>query len=598
MVGQTRLVLVLGDVTQQDTDAVVNAANSGMLGGGGVDGAMNRAGGAELIAAREAWVARHHRLPAGDAVATTAGAMPARMVIHTVGPIWQGGRAGEAETLARAYRSCLRVARAEGLRSVSFPSLSTGAYGYPLELAAGVAMAAVREELAASAGDFDEVRFVLHDERSLEAFRGSLVATAQEDMSPTGAPATAPGQEGAHQPKEGTMPVARKIDSFIERSSWIRRMFEEGSRLRAQYGDDKVFDFSLGNPNLEPPAEFDAAVHDLLTNHGPGTHGYMPNAGYPETRAAVAAYLTREQGVEIPAGNVVMTTGAGGALNVVFKAILDEGDEVIVPAPYFVEYDFYTDNHGGVLKRVQTTPDFDLDVAAIQAAITSKTRAVLFNSPNNPTGRVYSEASLHELGRLLEREWAERGRIIYLIADEPYRKIVYDGVQVPSAFAAYPHTLVITSYSKDLSLSGERIGFVAAHPAIPEVERLMAGLILANRILGFVNAPALMQRAITRLQGVRVDLASYKRNRDVLHQALVDAGYSVPTPEGAFYLFPQSPVADDIEFVRELQERLVLVVPGTGFHGPGHFRISYCVAPETVDGALPVFAELGKKYFG
>jgi aspartate aminotransferase len=410
--------------------------------------------------------------------------------------------------------------------------------------------------------------------------------------------ATEAGHGGVDEPKEETMPVARKIDSFIERSSWIRRMFEEGARLRAEHGADKVFDFSLGNPNLEPPAEFDAAVQDLLTNHGPGTHGYMPNAGYPDTRAAVAAYLTEEQGVEIPPANVVMTAGAGGALNVVFKTILDEGDEVIVPAPYFVEYDFYTDNHGGVLKRVATTPDFDLDVAAIEAAITPKTRAVLFNSPNNPTGRVYSEASLRALGRLLEHERAERGRIIFLIADEPYRKIVYDGVQVPSAFAAYPHTLVITSYSKDLSLSGERIGFVAAHPAIPEVERLMAGLILANRILGFVNAPALMQRAVARLQGVRVDLAPYQRNRDVMHKALVDAGYSVPSPQGAFYLFPKSPLADDIEFVRELQEQLVLVVPGTGFHGPGHFRVSYCVAPETVDGALPIFAELGKKYFG
>ena len=393
------------------------------------------------------------------------------------------------------------------------------------------------------------------------------------------------------------MPVARKIEGFMERSSWIRRMFEEGARLKAEHGVDKVFDFSLGNPNLEPPEEFHRVLRELIADEGPCWHAYMANAGYQHTREAVAAYVSREQGVEVPAQNVVMTSGAGGALNVIFKAILDEGDEVLVPRPYFAEYDFYIDNHGGVVRHVDTTPEFDLDLVALEKAVGPKTRAVLINSPNNPTGRVYSAEAITGLGKLLERTWIQCGRVVYLIADEPYRKIVYDGVTVPSVMAAYPNTIVATSYSKDLSLSGERIGFLAAHPDIPEVGRLMGGLILANRILGFVNAPALMQRAVALLQGTAVDIAPYQRNRDVLYRALVEAGFSVPHPDGAFYLFPRAPIDDDVAFVRELQEKLVLVVPGSGFGGRGHIRIAYCVAPETVDGALPLFREVAARYF-
>jgi aspartate aminotransferase len=392
------------------------------------------------------------------------------------------------------------------------------------------------------------------------------------------------------------MPVAKKIDSFMERSSWIRRMFEEGARLKAEHGAEKVFDFSLGNPNLEPPEAFHDVLLDLLEERTPGAHGYMPNAGFTEVRAAVAEQVSREQELEVPAGHVVMTSGAGGALNIIFKAILDPGDEVLVPRPYFVEYDFYVDNHGGVLKSVPTTADFDLDVEALEAAITSRTRAILLNSPNNPTGRIYREESLASLGRMLEQRWLECGRVIFLISDEPYRKIVYGGARVAPLMKYYPNTLVTSSYSKDLSLSGERIGYVAVHPKVPDTPRLMGGLIMANRILGFVNAPALMQRAVARLQGEVVDLTPYQRNRDLLYKSLTDVGYDVPNPEGAFYLFPKSPIEDDIEFVRELQERLVLVVPGTGFHGPGHFRLAYCVAEETARGALPVFEELGRKY--
>ncbi len=394
------------------------------------------------------------------------------------------------------------------------------------------------------------------------------------------------------------MPTAKKIEGFCERSSWIRRMFEEGDRLKAIHGCENVFDFSLGNPNVEPPVEFQRVLEELVHDPAPGLHGYMPNAGYTEAREAVAQYLTDDQRVDVPAANVVMTCGAGGALNVILKAILDPGDEVIVPNPYFVEYSFYVDNHGGVLKPVDTTADFGLDLEAIEAAIGKSTRAILINSPNNPTGRVYPAESLSRLGELLRRKCVETGRIIHLVSDEPYRRIVYDGVRVPAVMAAYENSLIASSYSKELSLAGERIGYLAAHPAIPCVETLMEGLILANRILGFVNAPALMQRAVTRLQGVGVDLSLYERNRRVLYEALADAGYRVTLPEGAFYLFPRSPVEDDVAFARELLEHQVLVVPGVGFGAPGYFRMAYCTAPDVVDGALPALREMGAKYRG
>jgi len=394
------------------------------------------------------------------------------------------------------------------------------------------------------------------------------------------------------------MPVAKKIAEAACRSSWIRQMFEEGACLAEIHGCDKVFDFSIGNPNLDPPEEFHMVLEDLVKDRAPGVHGYMSNQGYPEACAAVAAYLTRDQGVPLSGEHVVMTCGAAAAANVIFKAILDPGDEVIVPRPYFVEYGAYVDNHGGVLKTVASLADFDLDLDAIGAAITSKTRAVLVNSPNNPTGRVYSAETLAALGRLLERKTKENGRVIYLVSDEPYRRIVFDGVRVAPAMSAYQNTIVASSYSKELSIPGERIGYVAANPAIPEVDKLMDGLVMTNRILGFVNAPALMQRAVTRLQGVGVDVTPYRRNRDVLYECLTDAGFEVFKPQGAFYFFPRAPIEDDVAFCREMQEHLVLVVPGSGFGLAGHFRMAFCVAPEVVDGALPAFREVGAKYFG
>ncbi|MBF0530670.1 MAG: pyridoxal phosphate-dependent aminotransferase [Deltaproteobacteria bacterium] len=391
------------------------------------------------------------------------------------------------------------------------------------------------------------------------------------------------------------MPLANKIEGFIDRASWIREMFEAGTRLKAQVGAENVFDFSLGNPDLEPPEKFRTVFQELAAEETPGRHAYMSNAGWPEVRAQVADYISREQNRRFSADDVLMTCGAGGALNVALKTVLDPGDEVIVPRPYFVEYNFYIDNHQGVIKLADTNPDFTLNLDNIAAAATSRTRAVLINSPNNPTGVVYPEENLRELGGLLEKMSSKVGRPVVLIADEPYRKIVYDGVQVPSVFHHYQYSLSLTSYSKDLSLPGERIGFLAVHPDMPRKTRLIAGLILCNRVLGFVNAPALMQRAVARLQGCHVDIDIYRKRRDLFVKGLKEAGYGLTVPQGAFYLFPKSPVADDVAFIRELQKENILGVPGSGFGGPGYFRLCYCVPEKVIENSLPGFKRVHDK---
>ncbi len=392
------------------------------------------------------------------------------------------------------------------------------------------------------------------------------------------------------------MSVAKHIENIMVRSSWIRKMFEEGARLKAIHGADNVFDFSLGNPNLEPPAQFHAVIRELLENPVPGSHGYMANPGYPEVRKSVAEYLTREQGVVFSAEDIVMTCGAAGGLNIIFKAILDPGDEVLTPTPNFVEYGFYVGNHGGVLKTVPSLSDFQLDVDAISSALTEKTKAVLINSPNNPTGQIYTREKLLQLGQILTNWRRETGRTIFLISDEPYRKIVYDGAEVPSIYECYAESIMTTSYSKDISIPGERIGFVAVSPSSAYKKELAGALALTNRILGFVNAPALMQRAVARLQGIRADISEYARKRKILCDGLEACGYRFVRPPGTFYLFPQSPIPDDVAFVKALQEELILVVPGSGFNGPGYFRIAFCVSDETIQKALPGFGRVMKKF--
>jgi aspartate aminotransferase len=392
------------------------------------------------------------------------------------------------------------------------------------------------------------------------------------------------------------MTIAEKMQTFLERSSWIRRMFEQGAQLKATHGAENVFDFSLGNPNLDPPARFNEVLVDVANASGSGLHGYMPNIGYASVRQAVAEFLSEEQGVSVTANEVIMTCGAAGALNVIFKAILDPGDEVITPAPYFVEYGFYVDNHGGILKTVPTKSDFSLDLQPIQTAITPRTKAVLINSPNNPSGQIYSKESLLQLGSLLTEEGRRHNRPLYLISDEPYRKITFDEAEVPSIFSCYPESIIATSYSKDLSIPGERIGFLAVSPQASYKKDLLAGMALANRILGFVNAPGLMQRAIQSLQGVSVDATIYKRKRDLLCDGLSECGYQFVKPKGAFYLFPKSPIRDDVAFVKALQEELILTVPGSGFGAPGYFRIAFCVDDDTIRRAFPGFERILKGF--
>lgn len=392
------------------------------------------------------------------------------------------------------------------------------------------------------------------------------------------------------------MSLAKDIMGMMAGSSWIRKMFEEGARLKAEHGAENVYDFSLGNPNQDPPEAFKKALKAVVEETGPMGHAYMPNSGYPHVRRAVAEYLSGDRKVSLTENDIIMTCGAAGALNVILKTILDPGDEVITPAPYFVEYKFYAANHGGLLKTAATRPDFTLDLDALAAAITEKTKAVLINFPNNPTGQVYSMESLRELGKLLTEKGREYQRTLYLISDEPYRKIVYEDISVPSIFDCYSESILATSYSKDLSIPGERIGFIAVNPEAAYRRELVGGMTLANRILGFVNAPALIQRAVARVQGATVDISVYARKRELLCDGLAECGYSFIKPPGAFYLFPQAPIQDDVAFVKSLQEELILAVPGSGFGGPGHFRLSYCVEDETIVNSLAGFRKALEKY--
>ncbi len=392
------------------------------------------------------------------------------------------------------------------------------------------------------------------------------------------------------------MTIAGNIETILVKSSWIRKMFEEGGRLKAQHGPGNVYDFSLGNPNLPPPDRFKDALQETVADCGSGDHGYMPNVGYPRVRRSIAGHLSTEQQISISVDEVIMTCGAAGGLNVVLKTILNPGDEILTPIPCFVEYGFYAANHGGILKTVPTNSDFTLDLDAIEKAITPKTKGMIINSPNNPTGQVYSEESLKKLGALLAEKGRQTGRTIYLISDEPYRKIVFDGKSVPSVLNAYPESMVVTSYSKDLSIPGERLGYIAVNPKAAFREQLLAGMALCNRILGFVNAPALMQRVVARLQGESVDIGAYARKRDLLCDDLADCGYKFIKPAGAFYLFPETPIDDDVKFVQALQEEMILAVPGSGFKCPGHFRIAFCVDDATITGSIPGFRRVMEKF--
>ena len=392
------------------------------------------------------------------------------------------------------------------------------------------------------------------------------------------------------------MAIAMKIAGHISRSSWIRKMFEEGERLRQEFGAENIYDFTLGNPDVEPPEAFQRELLELAQHPLPGMHRYMNNAGYAETRGAVAAKLAADSGLPVSADHVIMTCGAGGALNVVLKTILNPGEEVIILAPFFVEYKFYIDNHGGVPVEVWTNREtFQLDIEAIKGAITPKTRAILICSPNNPTGVIYPEESLRQLGNVLKKIHKDNGHLIYVISDEPYARIAFDGNHVPNIFPLVESSIIVTSHSKDLALPGERIGYLAANPRMDTALQFMEGAVFSNRVLGFVNAPALMQRLVAKLQNESVDIAEYQAKRDLLVNELTGMGFSMVKPDGAFYLFPQSPLADDVEFVKLAQKHHVLLVPGAGFGAPGFFRIAYCVDKGMIERSLPAWRALAKE---
>jgi aspartate aminotransferase len=391
------------------------------------------------------------------------------------------------------------------------------------------------------------------------------------------------------------MTIASKVQGAIEHASWIRRMFEEGAAMTTRFGAENVFDFTLGNPAVEPPEAFRRELLKLAKAPVPGMHRYMNNAGYEFTRKAVADFLVEQSGAPVTASQVVMICGAGAGLNVVLKTILNPGEEVIILTPYFVEYKFYIDNHGGLPVEVWTDREtFQPDLPAIEAAIGPNTRALLLNSPNNPTGVVYPAETLAALGQMLERKQAELRRTIYVISDEPYARLAFDGHHVPPVFRHIRNSIVVTSHSKDLALPGERIGYLAANPAMDDCALFIEGAIFCNRTLGFVNAPALMQRLVAKLQHESVDVSEYQRKRDRLYHHLTGLGFRMVKPGGGFYLFPHSPLADDVTFVRMALEHHILLVPGSGFGAPGYFRIAYCVATEVIERSLPAWDRLAK----
>ena len=389
------------------------------------------------------------------------------------------------------------------------------------------------------------------------------------------------------------MPIASKVKDYIERASWIRKMFEEGAALREEFGDENIYDFTLGNPTMEPPEEFHQELKKLAEHPVPGMHRYMNNAGYEETRSAVAEAIASNCHQPVTAEHIVMTCGAGAALNVVLKTLLNPGDEVIILTPYFVEYKFYIDNQGGVPVEVVTEENFQPDLDAIASAINKRTRAIIINSPNNPTGVIYPEVTLKKLGQLLNKKEEEFNSKIIAISDEPYARISY-GDKVPCIFNSIKNSLIVTSHSKDLALPGDRIGYLAANPAMSNVKLFMQGAIFCNRVLGFVNAPALMQRLVTGLQHISVDIEEYRIKRDMLYNKLINLGFDVVKPGGGFYLFPKSPLADEMEFIRIAQKFHILLVPGSGFGAPGYFRIAYCVDTEMIERSLPLWEKLAQ----
>ena len=392
--------------------------------------------------------------------------------------------------------------------------------------------------------------------------------------------------------------IAEKMIPFVQNNSAIRTMFEEGNRLKKQYGADKVYDFSLGNPSVPAPDCVREAIVDLANNQDPVIlHGYMNNAGFEDVRETIAQSLNRRFGTDFSAKNLIMTVGAASGLNVILKTVLNPGEEVIVFAPYFLEYGAYVKNYDG--KLVEISPDtetFQPDLEELERKITANTRAVIVNSPHNPTGVIYSEDTIKALAAILEKKQKEYGSVIYLISDEPYRELAYDGAEVPYLTKYYKNTVVGYSYSKSLSLPGERIGYLVIPDDLEDSETVIAAAGIANRILGSVNAPSLMQKVIARCVDAEVDVAAYDKNRLALYNGLTACGFQCIKPQGAFYLFVKSPVADEKEFCEAGKKYNILMVPGSSFACPGYVRLAYCVSYETIINSLPEFKKLAAEF--
>lgn len=382
------------------------------------------------------------------------------------------------------------------------------------------------------------------------------------------------------------MTVSSIVQQQLKNASWIRRMFEEGIRLKAERGAENIYDFTLGNPSEDPPKGVLAAFQQLAKENRPGSHGYMPNAGFPATRAVIAQRLKRDTGVPFTEESIIMTVGCAGAMNAALKAILDPGSEVIVNMPFFPDYQFYILNHGGKMVPVETTEEFSLDVDAIESKITPQTRAIVLNSPNNPTGVIYSEAVLRDLEAMLQRA----DHPIVVLSDEPYKVIAYDGAVVPEMASIISNCIITTSWSKTWALAGERIGYIAISPRLAGAEDLIHACTFTNRILGFINAPAIWQLVAAEAPEETTDLSVYAEKRSLMCDGLAQIGYEVRKPQGAFYVFLKTPIADDLAFLRILQSEGVLVVPGSGFGRGGFVRLSLTVPRETIVNSLPAFA--------
>lgn len=383
--------------------------------------------------------------------------------------------------------------------------------------------------------------------------------------------------------------ISKQISTYLEKASWIRKMFEAGAELKKKYGAENVFDFSLGNPDVPPPAEIKQGLHELAEMADkPFALGYMPNAGLPAAREKLAEHLSNEQQVSLSPQDIIITCGAAGGINAFFRATLEPGDEVVCPAPFFVEYGFYAENFQGKLVPVKSKPlTFELDIEALEKAMGPETRVVLINSPNNPTGRIYSEAELTALVDLIKKKSKEYGRPIFLVSDEPYRFLAYDGVKVPSVMTMYDHSIVVSSFSKSLSLAGERVGFLAVHPDMPDKQELLGGVTLTNRILGFVNAPVIGQILMEKAINARVDISIYEKRRKLMAKVLEEAGIKFTLPGGGFYFFPQAPKGDDQAFTQKLFQENILAVPGTGFGYPGYVRFAFCVPEDVISRSGP-----------